>query len=397
MPNCKHSDVFSLRDVVDVIATALQQNTACPRHGRLPIQTTDLRCVATTVESVLAAEAHAHIENPSAQPTSQRFSRLFAFGGLMIALSLTIAGQAEWKDPARHVARLVAVEPGVTLEVLDWGGSGAPVLLLAGHGDTGHVFDEFAPELSKRFRILAVTRRGFGASSQPEQGYDLTRLVQDIARIAEMLKLKPVHLIGHSIAGDEMTRLARTHPEMVGRLVYLDAAYDRVEAQRVESTFPKIPPAPAAAQESGSLEAVRALIARKDILLPESEIRATRVFGADGQLRRPVTPDRILREVAAMVEHPGYKQIRVPMLSIFAVANTPAQLVPRYNIADTETRQALDKVFEIWHPFAKSQRELFRKSAPHARVVEISGANHRVFISDREQVVREIRAFLPSY
>jgi hypothetical protein len=61
-------------------------------------------------------------------PTSQLFSRPFAFGGLMVVLSLTIAGQAAWKDPARHVARLVDVEPGVTLEVLDWGGSGAPVL-----------------------------------------------------------------------------------------------------------------------------------------------------------------------------------------------------------------------------------------------------------------------------
>jgi non-heme chloroperoxidase len=328
---------------------------------------------------------------------SQPFSRLFAFGGLLVVLSLTIAGQAEWKDPARHVARLVDVEPGVTLEVLDWGGSGAPVLLLAGHGDTAHVFDDFALELGQRFRILAVTRRGFGASSQPEQGYDLTRLVHDIARVAEILNLKHVHLIGHSIAGDEMTRLARTRPDMVRTLVYLDAAYDRVEAQRVESTFPKIPPPPAAAQESGSVEAVRALIARTEILLPESEIRATRVFGADGYLLRPVTPDRILRKVAAMVQHPDYSSLRVPMLSIFAVANTPAQLVPRYSIADTETRQALKKVFEIWQPFAKFQRELFRKSVPHARVVEISDANHRVFISDREHVLREIRAFLPSH
>lgn len=111
--------------------------------------------------------------------------------------------------------------------------------------------------------------------------------MHDIARVAEILKLEHVHLIGHSRAGDEMTRLARTRPEMVRRLVYLDAAYDRVEAQRVESTFPKIPPPPAAAQESGSVEAVRALIARTEILLPESEIRATRVFGADGYLLRP--------------------------------------------------------------------------------------------------------------
>ncbi|HEY7338101.1 MAG TPA: hypothetical protein VH639_24655 [Bryobacteraceae bacterium] len=44
---------------------------------------------------------------------------------------------AEWKDASKHIIRFVQVDLGTRLEVLDWGGSGEPLLLLAGHGDTG--------------------------------------------------------------------------------------------------------------------------------------------------------------------------------------------------------------------------------------------------------------------
>jgi len=36
----------------------------------------------------------------------------------------------------------------VRLEVLDFGGTGPPIVLLAGLGTSAHVFDEFAPKLT---------------------------------------------------------------------------------------------------------------------------------------------------------------------------------------------------------------------------------------------------------
>ena len=41
-----------------------------------------------------------------------------------------------------------------------------------------------------------------------------------------------------------MTRFARMYPERVRTLVYLEAAYDRIEAREVEATFPRLPPPP---------------------------------------------------------------------------------------------------------------------------------------------------------
>jgi non-heme chloroperoxidase len=56
------------------------------------------------------------------------------------------------------------VEKGVRLEVLDWGGSGRPLVLLAGGGDTAHIFDDFAPKLTPSFHVYGIARRGFGES-----------------------------------------------------------------------------------------------------------------------------------------------------------------------------------------------------------------------------------------
>src|SRR4051794_19016958 len=65
-------------------------------------------------------------------------------------------------DSAEHRVLHVTVAPGVRLEVLDWGGSGPAVLLLAGMSNSGHSYDTFAPRLAGDYHLVAITRRGLG-------------------------------------------------------------------------------------------------------------------------------------------------------------------------------------------------------------------------------------------
>src|SRR5262249_31161603 len=103
-------------------------------------------------------------------------------------LALTRATAAtEWRDPARHSQRFVRVETGVTLETLDWGGTGRPVVLLAGLGNTAHVFDQFAPKLTTDYHVYGITRRGFGDSSVPESGYLSDSLADDVLAVLDSL------------------------------------------------------------------------------------------------------------------------------------------------------------------------------------------------------------------
>src|ERR1700727_13212 len=65
--------------------------------------------------------------------------------------------------------QFVAVQPDVKLEVLDWGGTGRNLVLLAGGGSTAHVFDSLRPKLAAHYHVIGITRRGFGQSSAPKR------------------------------------------------------------------------------------------------------------------------------------------------------------------------------------------------------------------------------------
>lgn len=121
--------------------------------------------------------------------------------------------------------KYIEVEKGVTLEVIDWGGAGRPLVLLTGLNGTAHMFNRFASTLTPTYRVYGITRRGSGLSSAPESGYSGDRLGDDVLAVMEALKLDRPVLVGHSIAGQEMSSVGSRHPEKIAGLIYLDATY----------------------------------------------------------------------------------------------------------------------------------------------------------------------------
>ena len=93
--------------------------------------------------------------------------------------------------------------------MLDWGGSGRPLVLLAGAGNTAHVFDDFALKLKGKYHVYGITRRGFGASAYAGSEYGADRLGDDVLAVLDSLKLRKPVLVGHSLAGEELSRWRR--------------------------------------------------------------------------------------------------------------------------------------------------------------------------------------------
>lgn len=75
------------------------------------------------------------------------------------------------------------------LELLDWGGTGKPLLFLTGLGNTAHVYAYFASKFTDQFHVYALTRRGFGLSSHPTTGYDRKTLAHDILVVLDSLHI----------------------------------------------------------------------------------------------------------------------------------------------------------------------------------------------------------------
>jgi len=287
---------------------------------------------------------------------------------------------------------MVRVDRGVRLHYLDFGGTGPTILFLAGLGNTAHAFDDFAPRFTDRFHVVALTRRGFGESDHPESGYDTRRLVADIRAAIDALHLGRVTIIGHSIAGEEMTRLANESPSLIDKLVYLDAAYDRVTAAGLlDDAFPVPPNVPArpepTAADTATPAAYVAFVHRmRGVNIPESDIRTR--FRYDGW-REEITNAYVSIEP----EHPKYSGVKAPALAVYAVTDTVTQLEP-WQRDDPAYAAAWQDVVRGVGRVDRVSRDQFRREVAHGTVLEIHGGHHWIFVSHRDQVLAAVRHFL---
>jgi pimeloyl-ACP methyl ester carboxylesterase len=249
--------------------------------------------------------------------------RLFGPELIFVSLAYGVASRAqEWKDESPHRQEMLKAN-GVKLHCLDWGGQGETILFLAGLGSTAHIFDELAPELTNDFRVLAMTRRGFGQSEKPANGYDATNLVNDIAGLMDALKVDRVILAGHSLAGQEMTRFAVKYPQRVRRLVYLDAAYDYSLGRDVIMRFQALLPRPTKEDQ----ETFSRLLDWHRTHSPawnrasENDFRATRLTERNDYTAKESAPNEIqqaLITALVLADAPEFTKVQAPVLAIFA-------------------------------------------------------------------------------
>jgi pimeloyl-ACP methyl ester carboxylesterase len=307
--------------------------------------------------------------------------------------------QSRWKDSSPHRMMRVAVAPEVELEVLVWGGSGSPLVFLAGFGNSAHVFDGFAPEFVLHFRVLGITRRGFGASSKPTAGYDTRTLVRDIIAVLDSLRISRAAFVAHSFGGSELNYLAAHFPQRVDRLVYLDAAADFrqfYDSRSWWSAFPlPQPPSPAYAENDNSITAWRFWAERMSgPAYPESEIRSMyRYTDADTVIGSTAADslDRILQRGALPVD---LRRIRTPALAIYAVPGSAPVMFPFWNSLDAKTRAMARKSYTVISSAWRKQIDRVRRELEHVRIREIPGARHYLFLTHAAEVQHEMLEFL---
>jgi non-heme chloroperoxidase len=376
-----------------------------------------------------------------------RWACAVALTWLSCAGRLSAQQPIPWHDPSPHSVQFVTVDDNVKLEVLDWGGSGKPLVLLAGLGDTAHVFDGFAPKLTSEYHVYGITRRGFGASSIPASGYSADQLGDDVLAVLDTLNLDRPVLVGHSIAGEELSSIATRKPERIAGLIYLEAGYalafyhrsratlamDLVQLKKkldqlqpdvnglrhrmlveelLQNDLPNVekdlqeqeaygqafppqsqiadPPGPSA-DDFASFTAFRAYLKRlRGVDFPEAEIRQSHESKPDGSVGKRVDQSAVSAAINAGEQK--YTDIRVPILAVFANPHDPSP----YEFDTFSNPAARTAAEAIPTAETEEQAKAFESGVPSARVVILPHGNHYVFLSNEAEVLQEMRAFLTS-
>jgi non-heme chloroperoxidase len=320
---------------------------------------------------------------------------------LMISFILPLHPQSgtSWKDPSSHAVRFVSVGDGVPLEVLDWDGLGRAVVLLAGGGDTAHVFDDFAPKLTTHNHVYGITRRGFGASGYADAENVGERLGEDVLAVIDSLKLDKPVLVGHSIAGAELSWIANQHPNRVAGVVYLEAGYsyafdDGKGASALDMMKLKAPqsPPPGAAD----LVSFKALQRYKDRMdgfeFPEGELREERQTNPDGTVgdfRNPPGGAMLMKLISG-----GQRYTKIPVPSLFIFANPHSLGTWVESSADASVRSDAKAYSTTLGAMTERQKKSVETGVPTAHIITIPNGNHFVFLSNETECLRAVQAFL---
>ena len=336
---------------------------------------------------------------------------------VLLAAPTSMPSQQEWTDASPHTTRFVTVEEGVQLEVLDWGGKGPSLVLLAGGGAAAHQYDDFAPVLTSRYRVVGVTRRSHRGSSAAPGGYGFARLAEDVMRVIDAVGITNPVVIGHSFAGEEMHVLGARYAAKIRGLVYVDAAFDRgdnADSETYREASRPVPAAPSAKDsDNASFAALRTHLEKYGGAGPEGYLRTRYRANPDGTIAGLWVPDvsirqAMMKEIQAAYNPYTPERIRVPALAIYACPTSADDLMRRGSsdrspfpelvamaAADPALRERVEKLYHVTRARVQKHIKWFRTFAERGRVVELSG-HHDLIISNPREVIQHVEAFVSS-
>jgi len=300
-------------------------------------------------------------------------------------------------DVSPHTVQMIPIEPDVKLEVLDWGGTGRPLVLLAGMGDTAHVFDTFAPKLTAKYHVYGITRRGFGVSSKPEfvtANYNAERLGDDVLAVSAALHLSHPVLAGHSLAGEELSDIGFRHPDAVAGLIYLDAGYSyalydqahgqiMLDALKLRDMLPQIVPGKIPSDVPKSLNEILG-----QLKLVEKEIEEYLPLLPPSPSVPDPRPDPPPYLYAMFSGQESFPTIHAPALVFFAVPHDFGPTDHSPSRAQLEARDLRITEYQV---------KAFETQVPAAHIVRIPHASHYVFRSNEQEVLKEMNDFISAF
>ena len=195
------ADVFNLRPFYDQLTTTALRDAAREYLNAQPLRAGD-------------PSSRREVEAMRKREPLRSILRLVAVG--LLTAHVLAAPQASpsaqpWRDPSPHQVRWITVDSSVRLEVLDWGGSGPPAVLL-GCYLTAHGERRVRSEADESVPCIRHYATRDWCVRQTDTGYAVQRSANDVLEVLDSLNLQRSLLIGTSCAGQILTLFARNIP-----------------------------------------------------------------------------------------------------------------------------------------------------------------------------------------
>ena len=113
-----------------------------------------------------------------------------------------------------------------------------PIVLIHGTGASLHTFNDWTTVLKKTHRVLRMDIPAFGLTGPfPNRDYSIEHYVEFLVHFLKAKNIKKCVLAGNSLGGRIAWNFALKHPEMVHKLVLIDASGYPYESKSVPVAF----------------------------------------------------------------------------------------------------------------------------------------------------------------
>jgi pimeloyl-ACP methyl ester carboxylesterase len=112
---------------------------------------------------------------------------------------------------------------GVRLHTLDWGGDGAPIVVVHATGFLGRIYRPLAERLRAIGHVYCYDQRGHGDSSPaPDGDYTWDATMRDLEAFIIRMRWSGVRALGHSAGATAIGSLACERPDLISRAVLVE-------------------------------------------------------------------------------------------------------------------------------------------------------------------------------
>jgi non-heme chloroperoxidase len=254
-------------------------------------------------------------------------------------------------------------------------GEGEPVVLIHGWPVNADMWENQSLALVERgYRVISYDRRGFGRSDKPAKGYDYDTFASDLDQLISQLKLEGVSLVGFSMGGGEVARyLAKFGSARVAKVAFISSVVPYLlQAHDNPDGVP--------------IKAFDDMITGLRDDRPKFLTDFAKLFFGVGMLSSPVSQET-LQWISNLAMQASLKAT-LDCVRAFSETDFRADLrfckVPTLIVHGTG-----DKTVPI-----KPTAEAAAKLIPHAKLIRYEGAPHGLFITHKDELNRDLVAFL---